>query len=168
VVFHDATFLHAVLPYMLGLSRRHGEPLSLLCLAIDRLNGIHKLLGRDWADRAVRIVGAHIASMIRESDIVARLDDDRIIVVLPRALIHDACGLARKICRTVEAPPGLLKELPDLTVSIGVAEFPASVRNVNGLLDAADHALSVARDRGCNQAVTASSLNEADRVRFAG
>ena len=44
--FHDATFLHAVLPFALGLSRRHGEPLSLLCVAIDRLGGIQELLGR--------------------------------------------------------------------------------------------------------------------------
>ena len=56
-VFQDATFLHAVLPFALGLSRRHGEPLSLLCVAIDRLSGIHELLGRDRADRAVRNVG---------------------------------------------------------------------------------------------------------------
>src|SRR5271157_2904272 len=54
VVFYDATFLHAVLPFALGLSRRHGEPLSLLCVAIDRLSGIHELLGKDTADRAVR------------------------------------------------------------------------------------------------------------------
>ena len=107
-VFQDATFLHAVLPFALGLSRRHGEPLSLLCVAIDRLSGIHELLGRDCADRAVRNVGAHIAAMIRDSDIVARLDDDRIVVVLPRALIPDAWNLAREICRTVETTPALL------------------------------------------------------------
>ncbi len=150
-VFRDATFLHAVLPYALGLSRRHGEPLSLLCVAIDGLNGIHKLLGRDRADCAVRNVGAHIGSMIRDSDIVARLDDDRIIVVLPRALIHDAWDLACRVCRTVEITPGLFPELPALTVSIGVAEFPACADNVYSLLDAADHALSMARNQGATR-----------------
>ncbi|HMF38774.1 MAG TPA: GGDEF domain-containing protein [Isosphaeraceae bacterium] len=163
-VFQDATFLHAVLPFALGLSRRHGEPLSLLCVAIDRLSGIHELLGRDRADCAVRNVGAHIAAMIRDSDVVARLDDDRIIVVLPRALIHDAWNLARKICRTVETAPALLPELSDLTVSIGVAEFPACAENVYALLDAADHALSMARDQGRNQAVAATTLNPPDPV----
>ncbi len=163
-VFQDATFLHAILPFALGVSRRHGEPLSLLCVAIDRLSGIHELLGRDWADRAVRNVGAHIAAMIRDSDIVARLDDDRIIVVLPRALIPDAWNLARKICRTVETTPALLAELPVLTVSIGVAEFPACASNVYALLDAADHALSMARNQGRNQAVAATTLNPTDPV----
>ena len=158
-VFQDATFLHAILPFALGLARRHGEPLSLLCVAIDRLTGIHELLGKAWADRAVRNVGAHIAAMIRESDIVARLHDDRIIVVLPRALIDDAWTLARKICRTIETAPELLPELSGLTVSIGVAEFPACAENVYSLLDAADHALSMARDQGRNQTVAATTLN---------
>jgi len=153
----DATFLNAVLPFALGLSRRHGEPLSLLCVAIDRLSGIHELLGRDWADRAVRNLGAHITAMIRDSDIVARLDDDRIIVVLPRALIHDAWNLANKICRTVETTPALLPELPVLTVSIGVAEYPACAETVYALLDAADHALTMARIQGRNRAVAATS-----------
>jgi diguanylate cyclase (GGDEF)-like protein len=108
--------------------------------------------------------------MIRDSDIVARLDDDRIIVVLPRVLIHDACNLARKICRIVETTPALLSELPVLTVSIGVAEFPACADNIYALLDAADHALSMARDQGRNQAVAATTLNPtnpANRARCA-
>jgi len=162
--FRDATFLHAVLPFALSLARRHGEPLSLLCVAIDRLSGIHELLGRDRADCAVRNVGAHIAAMIRNSDIVARLDDDRIIVVLPRALIHDAWTLARQVCRTVETTPALLPELPVLTVSIGVAEFPACADNIYALLDAADHALSMARTQGRNQAVAATTLTPNDPV----
>ncbi len=162
VACHDATFLHAVLPYALGLSRRHGEPLSLLCVAIDRVGGILELLGRDSADRAVRNVGAHIASMIRESDIVARLDDDRIIAVLPRARLDDACNLARKVCTSIESTRGLLPELPVLTTSIGVAEFPACADNVYGLLDAADVALSMARSQGRNQAVAAATLSSVE------
>jgi len=102
--------------------------------------------------------------MIRDSDIVARLDDDRIIVVLPRALIRDAWKLACKICRTVETTPTLLPELPVLTVSIGVAEFPTCANDVYTLLDAADHALSMARNQGRNQAVAATTLNPTDPV----
>ena len=102
--------------------------------------------------------------MIRDSDIVARLDDDRIIVVLPLALIPDAWNLACTICRTVATTPDLLPELPDLTVSIGVAEFPACAENVYALIDAADHALSMARNQGRNQAVAATTLNPPDPV----
>ena len=166
-VLQDATFLNAVLPFAFGQARRHGEPLSLLCAEIDRLGGIRDLLGRDLADRAVRNVGSHIASMIRDSDIVARIEDDRIIAVLPRARIQDGWRVAQEICRSVENRPDLLPGLPGLTVSIGVAEFPACAGTVFALLDAADHALSEARSQGRNQAVPAPTLNPPDPVKLA-
>jgi diguanylate cyclase (GGDEF)-like protein len=151
----DATFLNAVLPFALGQARRHGEPLSLLCVAVDRLAGIHELLGHDTALRAVSEVGAHVADLIRASDIVTRIDDDRIIVVLPRARIQDALCLAQKICRSVYQDRCLLPELPGLTVSIGVAECPACAETVHTLLDAADEALGLAKTQGRNRPVAA-------------
>ena len=56
-----------------------------MCVAIDRLGGIQELLGPGTADRLVRSVADSVASLIRTSDIVARLDDDRVVAVLPRA-----------------------------------------------------------------------------------
>ena len=75
-------------------------------------------------------------------------------------MVQDAWKIARKICQSVEWTPDLLAELPDLTVSIGVAEFPACVENVYSLLDAADHALSMARSQGRNRAVAAGTRNQ--------
>jgi diguanylate cyclase (GGDEF)-like protein len=161
-VLHDATFLNAVLPYALAQARRYGEPLSVLCVAVDRLTGVRDLLGEARADRAVRNVGQYIARVIRSSDIVARLDDDRIVAVLLRAELDAAWKVAQQICRTAEHSPTLLQELPDLTLSIGVAEFPSSADTVFALLDAADHALSMAKKHGRNRAIAAGSLPTVD------
>lgn len=162
----DATFLSAVLPYAFGQAQRHGEPLSLLCLCIDRLHGIQELLGEEAAARAVQNVGAYIVSQLRSSDIVARIADERIVVLLPRARTQGALHVAQKICRSVETNPGLLAELPCLTVSIGVAEFPGSAQTVEGLLDAADAALGQAKDQGRNRAVAAPALARPERGRL--
>jgi diguanylate cyclase (GGDEF)-like protein len=156
----DATFLNAVLPFVMSQARRYKEPLSLMCVAVDRLNGIRDLLGREQADRAVREVGLRIAGAIRSSDVVARIDDDRIIVVVPRAGIHDAWRLGNNLCRAIEHSQSLLPELPLLTVSIGVAEYPSCAGSVYALLDSADHALSVAQAQGRNRAVAANQIGE--------
>jgi len=156
----DATFLNAVLPFAVGQARRHNEPISLLCVSVDRLSGIHELLGKHRADQAVHNVAVHIAGMIRETDIVARLDDDRIVVVLPRARIVDAVRIGQKICRTIETSSNVLPELPALTVSIGTAEYPSCADNFYALLDAADHALTKAVAQGRNRAAAAALLNE--------
>ena len=108
VCLHDATFLNAVLPFALSQARRHRESLSVLCIAIDRIRGVQELLGRPAVDRLVRHVGQTTASLIRASDIVARLDDDRIIVVLPRAADESAASMLprRSAARFAKAASG--------------------------------------------------------------
>jgi diguanylate cyclase (GGDEF)-like protein len=153
----DATFLNAVLPFALAQARRHREALSLLCVGVDRLAAIQNLLGPALSDRLVEHVGKTVASLVRSSDIVARLDDDRVVALLVRARGHSGLKVAEMICRTVAQTSPAALELPGATVSIGVAEFPANAWNVFTLLDAADEALNQAQGRGRNQAVLARS-----------
>ncbi len=155
---HDATFLNAVFPFALSQARRHGESLSVLCVAIDRLSGIRELLGLDQVDRTVRHTGVKIATLIRSSDIVARLDDDRIMVLLPRAELADGLAVARKLCQSVAENAGQLSDAPMLTLSIGVASHPACATDLYELLDAADAALSDAQSQGRHGVATAPTI----------
>ena len=132
-VARDATFLNAVLPFALSQAKRHREPVSLLCLGIDRLAAIQDLLGPEVADRLVQDVARTVSSSVRSSDIVARLDDDRIVVLLIRARGPSALSVARIIGRAMTETTRNVPELPSTTVSIGVAEFPADVRTRHSL-----------------------------------
>src|SRR5262249_11419748 len=155
VQLQDATFLNAVLPFALSQARRHREPLSIVCIAIDRLSAIKQLLGKPESDRLVRRVAEVVGTMIRSSDIVARLDDDRIVAVLPRAPRGGAMHVAENICRKVQANHPADGGLPSPTVSIGVATYPSCADNVYSLFDAADEALAWAQKSGRSQAVLA-------------
>jgi diguanylate cyclase (GGDEF)-like protein len=126
-----------------------------VCVAIDRLSAIKQLLGKAESDRLVQHVADTVGSLIRASDIVARLDDDRVVAVLPRAPRGGAMHVAEKICRAVQAkcPPDC--QTPSVTVSIGVAAFPSCADNVYSLFDAADEALAWAQKNGRSQAVLA-------------
>jgi diguanylate cyclase (GGDEF)-like protein len=156
-VLNDATFLYAVLPFALAQAQRHCEPLSIVCVEIDRLSGVQELLGRAAAERVVRVVGDLVARMIRRSDVVGKLDDDRIIAVLPRATGDGSLQLAQNLCRRVAEQTHLICDEPDLTatVSIGVATFPTCAHDLYSLFDAADEALALAQNQGRNQAVLA-------------
>jgi diguanylate cyclase (GGDEF)-like protein len=96
--------------------------------------------------------------LIRSSDIVARLDDDRVVVVLPRAPDDGALHVAKKICRVFAERSQRDSELPGVTVSIGVATFPECADNVQSLFDAADNALAKAQSQGRNRSTLASPL----------
>ena len=96
-----------------------------------------------------------VGSLIRSSDIVARLDDDRVVAVLPRAPRGGAMHVAENICRAVQAKRIPESQTPAVTVSIGVATFPSCADNVYSLFDAADEALAWAQKNGRSQAVLA-------------
>ena len=147
--------MNAVLPFALSQARRHREPLSIACVAVDKLGAIKQLLGKDESDRLVQHVARTVGAMIRTSDIVARLDDDRVVAVLPRAPRGGALHVAENICRAVQANPLEDCMMPSLTVSIGVAAFPSCADNVYSLFDAADEALACAQRNGRSQAVLA-------------
>jgi diguanylate cyclase (GGDEF)-like protein len=166
VQLQDATFLNAVLPFALSQARRHREPLSIVCIAIDRLSAVKQLLGKTESDRLVRHVAQVVGTMIRSSDIVARLDDDRVVAVLPRAPRGGAMHVAEKICRSVHATGAGDCGVPSVTVSIGVATYPSCADDVYSLFDAADEALACAQRNGRSQAVLAHprSLAEGDTV----
>ncbi len=154
-VVRDATFLNAVLPFALAQSRRYGEPVSLLCVQVDRLGAIRNMLGATLADRLVSDLASTVSAIVRASDIVARLDDDRIVALLVRARGDGAMGVARMIARTV-ADSGLGSPgLPGASISIGVAEFPSTARDAASLLDAADEAMVTARAGGSRSPVLA-------------
>jgi diguanylate cyclase (GGDEF)-like protein len=162
-VVRDATFLNAVLPFALEQSRRHGEPVSLVCVKLDRLGAIRDLLGSSLADRMVHELGEIVGSVVRASDLVARLDDDRIVALLVRSRGDDAMKVARSIGHAV-AESGLgSPRLPGTSVSIGVAEFPTIARDAGSLLDAADEAMTVARAGGSHSPVMAGRRGEPDR-----
>jgi len=160
---HDATFLSAILPYAIGQAQRHREPLSLVCVAIDRLHGIRELLGRATADGLIQFVGETVLSVVRESDIVARLDDDRIVAVLPRSGDAGALRIGELICQKVAESRWMGFNEPRLkiTVSSGAATFPVSADSVRSLFEAADCALAEAQAHGRNKSAMAARISAA-------
>jgi diguanylate cyclase (GGDEF)-like protein len=154
---HDATFLAAVLPFAIGQARRHRETLTILCVSVDRLAAIADLLGRSAADLLVRNVADAVASLLRASDIVVRLDDGRIVAVLPRASCENGMLVAEKIRADVAEKNSEAALMPGVTVSIGVATFPTTASSMNELLEAADVALEQARTQGRDQTVMAQA-----------
>jgi diguanylate cyclase (GGDEF)-like protein len=147
----DATFLNAVLPFALAQAYRYREPVSLFCVSVDRLAAILDLHGRATADATVQRVAETISRTLRASDVVSRLDDDRIIAMLPNASATDAVSVAEIVRLAVATASASPQDMPVLSVSIGVAGYPANAHDVLSLIDTADEALVRAQARGPNQ-----------------
>lgn len=152
----DATFLSAILPYALSQAARHREPLTLFCVEIDGLPTLTEEHGQERIDGAVHRVALAIAGTLRGSDVVTRLDDDRIVVVLPNTGAGDAMTVAKVVRSAMTAACLPVGVMPELTASIGVASFPEDGREMTAILAVADEAMIRARRLGRNQCVQAT------------
>ena len=153
----DATFLNAVLPYALAQAHRHREPLTLICIEIDHLGAIYRSHGPGIAAETVNSVAESIARALRESDVVARLDDDRLVVLMPNAGGPAALNVAEKVRTAILGASRPKPEIAPLTASIGVACYPIDADEMLSLLHAADDAMALAKARGGDQ-IAANSL----------
>lgn len=153
-VLRDQAFLTAFLPYAVAQSRRHVEPVSILCVAADRLAAIEDLLGPGLAETALRRVSETVARALRTSDVVARFDDNRLVAVLPHAGAADVPMIAEAVRKAVFEIGKPTTSMPRLTVTIGTATYPDNANNADNLLTAAVEALERARGLGANRIVT--------------
>jgi diguanylate cyclase (GGDEF)-like protein len=168
----NSFFLTSFLSYALALSERRREPLSLLYIGIDRLAAIRNLHGVEYADDAVRRVAKVVAGSLRTSDLIARLDDGRLVAVLPGANRDNSLLVAESLRTAVSTNCGATMDVPLLTASIGVASFPDDADDAVGLRSAAAAALADARSYGHNRVVAAgeaqyTSSDETTTIRVA-
>jgi diguanylate cyclase (GGDEF)-like protein len=141
------------------LERSVGEarPLSLLLLDIDHFKAYNDRNGHIDGDHVLKQVGQVLRSSIREDDTAGRYGGDEFLVLLPGATKDRALSLAEHLRQAVQAhrfEHGESQPLGALTISVGVATFPADGDTAVGLLRAADQALYAAKAAGRNRVET--------------
>lgn len=67
-------------------SERHGHPLSVLLLDLNRFKGINDRYGHPAGDLVLKIFAERLGRAIRASDLAVRLGGDEFLVILPECL----------------------------------------------------------------------------------
>jgi diguanylate cyclase (GGDEF)-like protein len=142
-LFHDR------LGHALSAARRHGTPLGVLFLDLDRFKLINDSLGHDIGDRVLASVALRLRGCLRGEDTLARLGGDEFAALLPQVSDPgDTHVVGEKLLAALEVP--LVVGPHELTVeaSVGVAVFPQDGSGVQTLLRSADAAMYRAKARG--------------------
>jgi diguanylate cyclase (GGDEF)-like protein len=162
---YNAAYLGAFLSHALARARRRIEPLTLLNIELDRLAALRGRPGGELADIVLGRAARAMLETLRASDVVGRLDADRLVAVLPGCDVKDGLRLARVVRQAIaeallasgiEAAPAVL---------IGVASYPDHALESGPLLAAAGEALARARigGPGADAVATAPTLRAAPR-----
>lgn len=131
-------------------SRRTLLPVALAVVACDQYGQIVSKLGHEDAQALLRMVAKIIERHSRVNDIVGRTGADEFGLLLPHTDRRGALIKVERLRRMIESADfsKVLKEFPNITVSIGVAEYPSMVRDAEELFSSADEALYQVRGVG--------------------
>lgn len=139
---------------------RRDCPLSLMMLDIDHFKAFNDVHGHAGGDALLARFGKLLAEHSRGEDIACRYGDEEFTLILPEAPAEAAMQRAGAIRSAVEAMrvQHMGRELPQVTVSIGVATFPANGNTPEALMRAAEEALYRAKHEGRNRVVPATPV----------
>lgn len=140
-----------------AVSQRTERPLSLLMFDIDHFKQFNDTFGHEAGDEALRIVGQVLGRYFRGSDTVCRYGGEEFAVLMPGASLAEARERAERLRLGIASERVMFegRNLGCLTISAGVACWPESIDEFEGLLRAADQALYSAKKTGRNQVMAA-------------
>jgi diguanylate cyclase (GGDEF)-like protein len=140
---------------LLERSERHGHQAAVLLCDVDHFKGVNDTYGHPIGDEVLRQVARVLKANTRKIDISARYGGEEFAVVLEATDEAGALQLANRIredvaALMVDSDKGKLQ----VTMSIGVATFPADARDRAALIERADLALYHAKETGRNRVVS--------------
>ena len=163
---------------------RYQYHLALLFLDLDRFKVINDTLGHNVGDMLLKHVADRLAESVRHSDSIgrsasgeqthelARLGGDEFTVLLTTLHdVQDPSKVARRILEALACPFAVSGHEIFVTVSIGIAIFPADGESVDVLLKNSDTAMYHAKEQGRNNfQYYSNAMNAAanERLRLEG
>ncbi len=132
-----------ILELELARAGRQGSEVSLAMFDVDDFQATNRSGGHEAGDDVLRRVAAVLAESVRLVDTVGRIGGDEFVLVAPGSA---GMTVAQRVLDGIRALPAVAGR--PITVSAGVARFPADGTSSETLIAAASSALGRARDEG--------------------
>ena len=166
---YNRRFLQEALLIELSRAKRKRWPVALVMIDVDDFKPFNDTYGHAAGDSLLSVVATSLQASVRSNDILCRYGGDEFSLVMPEASLENAINWAGK-WRSAAKHLSIEwdgKTLPCLTVSMGVAAYPAFLTS-DALFREADSALYAAKARGRDQIQsTISSLSLVRRTKLA-
>ena len=140
-------------------AERSDKSLALMMLDLDHFKRFNDAHGHDAGDALMREFGNFLQSHVRGEDIVCRYGGEEFMIILPEASLEVAIRRAGQLREGVEHLTVHYRRLRlgPVSMSLGVAAYPAHGATPEALVHAADSALYSAKAAGRNRVVVAEA-----------
>lgn len=141
-----------VLRNLLRQTHNRGVSHAIANIDVDRLAVVNDISGREAGDQLIKMVALKVSDMVRAHDLVARLGSDKFGVLLRNCDLMTAEVIMKKVSHAVSSLDLEWEgKRHEISISIGVASIDNQTKSVTGLLDAAETARNVSKQRGRNR-----------------
>ncbi|HEV2373836.1 MAG TPA: EAL domain-containing protein [Streptosporangiaceae bacterium] len=157
----NRTFLLRKSTQALADAARTAERAGFLLLDLDRFKEVNDTLGHCVGDNLLKVVATRLAHSVRPGDMVARLGGDEFAVLLPCVPDRSvAMEVAARLRACLVQPIELEGMSFEVEASVGIALYPDDACDVERLMQRADVAMYLAKERGTG---VEAYVSEADR-----
>jgi diguanylate cyclase (GGDEF)-like protein len=150
----------------LGRVKRNQAGLTVIMFDVDHFKKYNDSYGHHAGDAVLSHIGSYLKTNVRSEDIPCRYGGEEFLLIMPGLSADGALRRAESIRTgiahlTVENRG---QPLPKVTVSMGVAAFPAHGDSASTIIQAADEALYRAKRNGRNRSFMAGAFQNAKKV----
>jgi diguanylate cyclase (GGDEF)-like protein len=138
---------------------RTGDLFSILMLDIDDFKSINDTYGHQAGNEVLKAIARSLSENCREYDTIARYGGEEFAIILHSTKIENAVSLSERIRGAVSS----LVTTPltkTITISIGIATFPAHADTADDLIKKADLALYHSKKNGKNRSSVYESTSD--------
>lgn len=128
-------------------------PVTLAVVDVDDFKSINDRYGHAVGDLALRHIADRLTRSVRETDRVYRVGGEEFVIALPSTTTEEAVAVLERVRASVRR---MRVDLPEITLSIGLAQAPLHGTTMDALFTAADSALYSAKGGGKDQVITAA------------
>jgi len=151
---YNVKYFGEVMADELRRARRFGRPLAVIMADLDGLRHINNTYGHLAGDAVLIAVAKVIREQVREYDLPCRFGGEEFSILMPETTTHEGYVVAERIRKAIEATPVQVPSRVDpvyITITAGVASFPADGHEAEQLIHSADVALYQGKAGGKNR-----------------
>lgn len=104
----------------------HENPLSLICLDLDKFKEINETMGQDIGDAILQKIARRLKQVTDKNsgELLTRIGGDEFAIVFPNTDLIEANKIAKEIRNVVISPINMASKTSVLDCSIGIVAFP--------------------------------------------
>jgi len=126
--------------------------LSVLMIDLDHFKEVNDQYGHATGDATLQEVARRLNESVRPTDIVGRYGGEEFAIIIPRTDRNETCQIADRLIAVIADKSVTVEDdTVSITISMGVAGLEENIKSLDVLLQRADQALYIAKEKGRNR-----------------